>query len=241
MTRTSDLPVYAVLAAAGAGRRMGLTHNKVFWPLEGLPVVVRTARVFQQHKRVAGWVVVAAAEECSAMQTLLQNQGLTRCLAVVPGGASRQASVHLGLEALQDHVQPPAESPVLVHDAARCLVTGAVIDRVIAGVESLGACGAAVPAKDTVKRVDSQGRVLDTPDRSGLWLMQTPQGAHWHLLWQAYQQAHQARLQATDDLSVLAWAGQPTHVVMGSYANLKLTTPEDLVLARALLEAGAAD
>ena len=132
-------------------------------------------------------------------------------------------------------VPDSANSPVLVHDGARCLVSRPVIERVIEGVLLHGACGAAVPVKDTIKVASPSGQVLATPERSSLWAMQTPQGALWHLLAPAYDKAAQSGLLATDDLAVLEAAGQIVYLVQGDYKNIKLTTPEDMLIAKGLL------
>jgi 2-C-methyl-D-erythritol 4-phosphate cytidylyltransferase len=226
---TDGSPVYVIVAAAGSGSRMGPGRSKQFLDMGHVPVIVRSLQAFAPIKTISAVIVVAAAADCAAMQALLGQYAVPRLLAIAAGGPSRQASVANGLAALQQLVSPAAESPVLVHDGARCFVTPAVIERVIRGIREHRACGAAVPVKDTIKTADPSGKVLLTPDRSRLWAMQTPQGACWHLLRAAYERTEKTAGQATDDLAVLEQAGQPVYLVMGDYSNIKLTTPDDLL------------
>jgi 2-C-methyl-D-erythritol 4-phosphate cytidylyltransferase len=126
------------------------------------------------------------------------------------------------------------ESLLLVHDGARCFLTPEVIDRVIDGIIRHQACGAAVAVKDTIKQADAGGLVERTLDRSRLWAMQTPQGAWYRIMSQAYDLAEVNCWQTTDDLSLLELAGLPVYLVPGDYRNIKLTTPEDRLLGEQL-------
>ena len=230
-TVLSSRRAYAIVVAAGAGRRMAMTTNKPFLDLAGIPVIIRTLSAFESADSVSGVILVASPSECDSMKQLVAGSSLTGILAVVPGGTTRQQSVYHGLTALSQNTVLHPDTPVIVHDGARCLVSGETINRVVEGIIKHGACGAAVPAKDTVKLVSPSGNVLQTPERSGVWLMQTPQGAVWKHLWSAYEQAESENWQTTDDLSVLEQAGIGTSVVMGDYRNFKLTTREDLSYA----------
>ncbi len=227
---------YAVIVAAGAGSRMGVGENKVFIRLGRYPVICRTVLAFEHHPRIAGIIVVAAASELAAMAATLAEIRPVKILALAPGGATRQESVRQGLLALQAQAAPRPDSPVLVHDGARCFVSQPVIGRVLDGVEQYQACGAAVPVKDTIKEVSAERKVLKTPDRSCLWAMQTPQGAEWELLERAYRQAAEADRQGTDDLSLLEQAGYAVYLVDGDYRNIKITTPDDRMLGLCLAE-----
>jgi 2-C-methyl-D-erythritol 4-phosphate cytidylyltransferase len=231
-------PVYVIVPAAGSGSRMKLDRNKQFLELGRYPVIIRTLRVFERHPRVSGIIVLAAADETDAMHRLIASYGLKKCLAVSPGGSTRQESVALGLALLVENTGISrldlAVSLVLVHDGARCFVTGDVIDRVIHGIWVYQACGAAVAVRDTIKQAEPGGKVLRTLPRDQLWAMQTPQGALYPLLQQAYDLAAQTGFQATDDCSVLEWAGVPVYLVEGDSGNIKLTTPEDRILGEQL-------
>lgn len=227
-------PVYAIIPAAGTGSRMQAGQNKQFMAIGRYPVIIRTLRVFDAHPRIDGYLVTASPAEVNAMRSLIISHQLGKCLGVVAGGDTRQASVALGLDALAATADRVSISQVLIHDGARCFVTPEIIDRVIDGISLHRACGAAVPVKDTIKRAGADGQVMDTLERSQLWAMQTPQGAWFRLLSDAYRRAVAENWQTTDDLSVLEQAGIPVWLTGGDYRNIKLTTPEDRLLAEQL-------
>ena len=226
--------VYAIIPAAGTGSRMKMGVSKQFLTLGRYPVIIRTLMAMDAHPQISGYVVVAAAGDLAAMKQLIAGQRLSRCLAVVAGGETRQDSVAAGLLALAGHQGFHTDSLILVHDGARCFITPDVIDRVIGGVILHQACGAAVPVKDTIKQADAGGRIRQTLERSQLWAMQTPQGARYSLLRRAYDLAYQNSWQATDDLALLELAGHPAYLVPGDYRNIKITTPEDRLLGEQL-------
>ncbi|PLX81182.1 MAG: 2-C-methyl-D-erythritol 4-phosphate cytidylyltransferase, partial [Desulfuromonas sp.] len=148
-----------------------------------------------------------------------------------PGGAERQDSVRNGLQACA----ADPDDIVLIHDGVRPLLQPEIIDKLVAEVQQRGACLVGVPVKDTIKQV-VDGRIEGTPDRSGLWQAQTPQAFRYDQILQAYQLAQQDGFRGTDDASLVERLGQPVMVITGSYRNIKLTTPEDLLLARAFLD-----
>lgn len=220
---------YAVILGGGSGQRMGAGVNKVFLPLRGVPAIVRSIAPFSALCK--GAVVVARAEEVEAMQAMVTRYGLSRfVLAVVPGGDTRQASVKNGMDAL-----PADAEAILVHDGARCLVTEAVISRVLAGIEANGSAVAAVPVTDTIKRAQPDGTVLETLERSELYAMQTPQGFRAADLFAAHEKAAREHYLATDDAALVEYWGKPVRLSEGSRENLKLTTPVDLAFAEAIL------
>lgn len=220
---------YAIILAAGSGRRMGLTQNKVRLPLNGVPALILSVKAFRGL--VTGQVLVARPGEEADLKSLLMENGLLDAVtAVVPGGWDRQASVLAGLMAL-----PKDAETVLVHDGARALVTEEIILRVMDSVRLYGSGVAAVPLKDTVKQVDSRQRVLCTPDRASLMSVQTPQGFSYELLMKAHLKAGETGLRATDDAGLVEAMGVPVRLVMGSYENIKLTTPEDMIVMESLL------
>ncbi|MCG0314763.1 MAG: 2-C-methyl-D-erythritol 4-phosphate cytidylyltransferase [Calditerricola sp.] len=219
----------AVVVAAGAGRRMQCAENKVFLRIGGTPVLLHSLRVFAAHPAVAHIVVVARAGEEERVRTLAQDLLPAKPLAVVTGGAERQDSVYAGLRALEGC------DVVLVHDAARPFVRPQHVDRLLAAVEETGAACLGVPVKDTVKRVDADGTIAATPPRSSLWLAQTPQAFWRTLLLEAHEAARADGVAATDDAALVERLGHPVRMVMGDYDNLKITTPEDVVVAEALL------
>jgi 2-C-methyl-D-erythritol 4-phosphate cytidylyltransferase/2-C-methyl-D-erythritol 2,4-cyclodiphosphate synthase len=223
-----------VIPAGGTGTRFGASLPKQFLDLAGSPILVRTCRAFLALEEI-GWLVVAAPADYHQQTLDLLHTHLspaqTARLRVTIGGTTRQDSVRAGLAALPDEAEL-----VLVHDAARPLVDRATILRCLRGAATLGAVIAAIPVKDTLKAVADDGRIERTIDRSRLWQAQTPQAAQRVLLEQAFAQATQQRLVGTDEASLLEAAGIPVQVVEGSERNFKITRPEDLRLAAALME-----
>jgi 2-C-methyl-D-erythritol 4-phosphate cytidylyltransferase/2-C-methyl-D-erythritol 2,4-cyclodiphosphate synthase len=212
---------------------MGASIPKQFLELAGMPVLARTLRVFLDHPAVCAVVAVLPPEQTeSGLQLLLPylSPAQQQKLSCVAGGATRQQSVLNGLAGL------PAEvTRILVHDAARPLVTAELIDRCLDGIDQHGAVIAAVPVKDTLKEV-RQGTVLRTVDREQLWQAQTPQGMERHLLERAYQCAATTSFLGTDEASLLEHAGIPVAVVMGNEQNIKITRPDDLRIVAGILQ-----
>ncbi|NLM76871.1 MAG: 2-C-methyl-D-erythritol 4-phosphate cytidylyltransferase [Ruminococcaceae bacterium] len=224
-------PVFALVAAAGSGSRTGLAWNKQFHKIGKTTVIVRTIQALHTCTQIQAILVVAAPDEGERMAGLLCHSTFPRLLAITAGGRTRQDSVAAGLSVLGLEINPSPSSPILIHDGARCFVSQDVIERVINGIRCYGACGAAVPVKATIRVVDGDGCVQQTPERSQLRAMQTPQGATWQMLSTAFQQAALNHGSTTDDLAVLEQAGYPIHLVQGNDANIKLTTSEDLIYA----------
>lgn len=216
-----------VIVAAGSASRMG-GIDKVMAPLAGEPMIVRTVRVFQDCDAVKKIVVVTREDLILPITSLCS--GMSKLKAVVAGGSSRQESVHLGLNALSGEVQL-----VAVHDGARPLVSWQLIDRVIRAANTYGAAAPAIPVKDTIKVVKG-GVVEQTPDRSNLFAVQTPQVFDFDLLRGALKKVEQEQLQVTDDCSAVEQMGMRVKIVEGDERNLKVTTPMDLKIAQMLLE-----
>lgn len=216
-----------VIAAAGSASRMG-GIDKVMAPLAGEPMIVRTVRAFQDCDAVKKIVVVTREDLILPITSLCS--GMSKLKAVVAGGSSRQESVHLGLNALSGEVQL-----VAVHDGARPLVSWQLIDRVIRAANTYGAAAPAIPVKDTIKVVKG-GVVEQTPDRSNLFAVQTPQVFDFDLLRGALKKVEQEQLQVTDDCSAVEQMGMRVKIVEGDERNLKVTTPMDLKIAQMLLE-----
>lgn len=230
---TGRVRAAAVIPAGGAGLRMAASAatspgpRKQYLELDGEPILLRSLRPFLDHPSV-DWVVVALPAEDVESPPLEFPEGVT----VVEGGAERMDSVRRGLEAV-----PEAADVVLIHDAARPLVTRAVVDRVLtAAAGGVGAI-AAVPVADTLKRVGEEGVIEETVDRAGLWRAQTPQGFPRTLILEAHRAAAGAGGAATDDAALVERRGGRVVVVEGDARNLKVTRPEDLSLARLLLRA----
>lgn len=224
--------VIAVIAAAGQGRRMGAGKNKQFLSLAGRPVLAWCLEAFAASETVDGLVVVVRpGEEERFAREVQPAVALEKPLAVVAGGAERQDSVRRGIAAA------PAEAEIiLVHDGARPLVTPQLIDRVVEAARRHGAAIPVLPVSDTIKRIGPDGAVVETLDRQELRAVQTPQGFRAGWLREAHERARKEGRLATDDAALLEGV-HPVATVAGEYSNFKLTSPEDLILAEAVLEA----
>lgn len=223
--------VAAIVPAAGCGIRMGLPSPKQFYELEGVPILVYTLRIFQKVDAIGNIIAVVPAESCSRVEDLVRQHKLNKVTGIVAGGRERQDSVLAGLEAL-----PAGVELVLVHDGVRPFVPVAVIENCLREAEKSGAAMTAIPVKDTLKSV-SDSKVIDrTISRAGVWQAQTPQAATKKLLEEAYRLAAEKKdFSATDEAGLLELMGHPVKVVEGSERNIKITSPEDLILARAIL------
>ena len=227
--------VVAIVPAAGAGKRLGLGINKAFAILRGAPLIVHCLAMLARTELVSEAIVVLAPAEVDEGRTLFAGYQAEYFAAlpikVVAGGKERQDSVANALAAV-----PADAAYIAVHDGARPFAGRAVFARTLAAAKEQGAAIAAVPVKNTIKVVDADGVVVDTPVRSTLVAVQTPQVFRAQLLKDAY--AHLAAYPAvvTDDASVVELLGHKVVVAEGRYENIKITTPEDLVLAEHFLE-----
>ncbi|MCL6639012.1 MAG: 2-C-methyl-D-erythritol 4-phosphate cytidylyltransferase [Firmicutes bacterium] len=223
----------AVVPAAGRGARMGTSVPKQFLFLAGLPLVGHVLRTLEDCPRITGVVLVAApGEEDYCREEIVVPLGLNKVAAVVAGGRTRQESVYRGLAAL-----PRGTDIVVVHDGARPLLGRAELDRVVDAAARHGAATCAVPAKDTVKMAGEDFTVAETLPRERLWLTQTPQAFRFQTLMDAHVRARESGRCGTDDAVLVEMTGRPVKLVPGSYENIKVTTPEDLVVAEALVSA----
>ena len=221
----------ALVAAAGTSSRMGGV-DKMMEPLDGIPVLVRTLMALQSAQRVDEIIVAAREESLVEISQLCHTYGITKCSKVVRGGESRVHSVFLA--AMESS---PETALLAVQDGARPLVTPELIDDVIAAAARCGAAAPAVPVKDTVKEVRDGGAVAQTLDRSTLRAVQTPQVFEASLLKAALQSALDAEAPITDDCGAVERLGKVVFLVEGEEENLKITTPMDLLLAEAILQA----
>ncbi|MGM9520547.1 MAG: 2-C-methyl-D-erythritol 4-phosphate cytidylyltransferase [Phascolarctobacterium sp.] len=224
----------AIVPAAGAGKRLGLGINKAFAELRGAPLIVHCLAMLARTELVSEAIVVLAPAEVEEGAALLAHFApsyfATLPFKVVAGGKERQDSVANALAAV-----PADTAYIAVHDGARPFAGRAVFARTLAAAKEQGAAIAAVPVKNTIKVVDAKGVVVDTPVRSTLVAVQTPQVFRASLLKDAYANlaAHPAAV--TDDASVVELLGHKVVVAKGRYENIKITTPEDLVLAEHFL------
>jgi 2-C-methyl-D-erythritol 4-phosphate cytidylyltransferase len=221
-----QVPVSAIIPAAGTGKRMGGGTAKQFLPLAGEPVLVRTVRLFSESPLVDE-IVIAAGD----VETTTELVGhLPKVARIVPGGAERQDSVWAGLQVV--HSRPRI---ICVHDAARPLLTQEVLHGVLTAAADHRAQVVAVPVKDTIKVAGPDGLIQGTPDRASLWAVQTPQVFWVETLVEAFKKAQAEGFRGTDCASLVERLGVPVRIYPGAPTNLKLTTPEDLLLAEAIL------
>jgi len=220
--------VVVIIVAAGSGTRMKSEVNKHLLPLMGKPVIVRTLEAFQRCAAINSIVLVTSAENQAAYQALIAEHGLTKVERIVRGGETRQASAHNGLRATGDC------DIVLLHDGARPLIGQREIEAVIRDAAEFGGAVVAVPAKDTTVRA-REGFIETQLERSMLWQVQTPQGFKATVIREAYEAAARDGVQSTDDTGLVTRLGGAVKITPGSYANIKITTPEDLAMAQALL------
>lgn len=218
---------YAIVLGGGSGARMGADRNKVLLDLRGQPVIARSVKAFEGL--VDGVVLVSRAEDIFAMEAATRGIGMP--VTIVQGGDTRQSSVWNGLCAL-----PEDCTHVLIHDGARCLVDEGTIRRCMQSVEACGTGVAAVPVIDTIKQVNAAEQAVSTFDRASLRAVQTPQGFTVGIIRKAHLAAQAAGFLGTDDASLVERMGHAVHLTLGDRRNIKLTTPEDMVMAGAFLD-----
>jgi len=211
--------------AAGQSRRMD-GPDKLFLPLLGAPLLSHTLAAFEAAQSVVSVVLVLSLTNLEQGKALVQKRGFAKVQQICLGGPRRQDSVRAGLE----HLAP--QPWVIVHDGARPCVEPDLIERGLAEAARWGSAVAAVPAKDTVKLAGDDMTVQKTLERRNLWLAQTPQIFAWDVLHQAHRQAD---IDVTDDAALVERLGHPVHLYLGSHANMKVTTPEDVLIAEAFL------
>lgn len=216
---------------------MGGLVPKSFLLLAGRSLVLRALDRFFSARSIGKVILVVAGKELQRSQALLQSDlHLShRPWTLQAGGATRQQSVRRGLEKLDSDCEI-----VVIHDAARPLVSAALIERCVDEASRAGAVVAGVPVKDTIKVVSDQHWVQTTPVRNSLWEIQTPQAFRKELIVQAHDRAFRQAIDATDDSTLVEQMGKPVLVVPGETTNIKITTPEDILLAEALLREGRA-
>lgn len=203
--------------------------NKLLLELNGVPVLIHTLKVFEEDDACLGIILAANPQDETEIMAILKQYNVTKVISLVPGGEERQHSIYNALKTVK------TDGIILVHDAARPFIRTEQIHRLIKKAEETGAAIIGVPAKDTMKKV-LDGVVVETVDRSSLWAVQTPQAFRVSLLRKAYDQAEQDHYLGTDDASLVERLDYPVAMVQGDYDNIKLTTPEDLYFAKAILE-----
>ncbi|MGD6782151.1 2-C-methyl-D-erythritol 4-phosphate cytidylyltransferase [Sutcliffiella horikoshii] len=219
-----------IVLAAGQGKRMKAGKNKQFIELEGKPVIIHTLSVFEADPWCSEIKLVINEKEKDIFKELLHQYPVQKIKEMVIGGEERQDSVYNGLTSLQ------SAEIVLVHDGARPFISQEVIHNLVEKASKEGAAIVGVPVKDTIKRVSKAGVVEQTVERSSLWSIQTPQAFRYPILKEAHDKAKTENYLGTDEASLVERIHVPVHIVQGEYENFKLTTPEDLILAKAFLQ-----
>lgn len=228
------MKVIALIPAAGMGTRMKAGMNKQYLLLDGLPIVGRTIAVFEDAPFVDDIYVITPEPEIPfCREQVVERMDFGKVRAIVPGGKERQNSVMNGLRAIPDAAD---EDVVIIHDGVRPFVTGDIIRKAVDVAAANDGALVAVPAKDTIKVV-RDGIIRETPPRETLWQAQTPQAFRYGVIRKAHERAEAEGFLGTDDASLVERLGGEVRVVMGDYRNIKITTPEDLVLAEAFLKA----
>ena len=221
----------AIVLAAGKGSRMKAGINKQFLELEDKPVIAHTLEVFNRCDEIQEIIVVTAPEALDYFQeNIIEKYKFNKIKKLVAGGAERQESAYLGIKAASEHSEI-----LLIHDGARPFVSQQTILDCIREARLHGAVSAGMPSKDTIKLLDQGGFVEVTPPRNRVWLTQTPQAFQRDLLLKAHEAVLTRGSAATDDAMLAELLGYKVKMVEASYENIKITTPEDLIIAKQLI------
>ena len=230
--RKIEMKNTAIVLAAGQGKRMHTKIQKQFLEIKGYPVLYYSLRCFQDSPLIEDIILVTGEESVLYCQKeIVDKYGFTKVTKVIPGGKERYDSVYQGLLACEN------SDYVLIHDGARPFITEEILERGLTGAEETGACAVGMPSKDTVKIADESGYIAETPDRSKVWMIQTPQIFRYALIRNAHESIRTREMSnVTDDAMVVEQEiGIKVRLAEGSYQNIKITTPEDLGVAELFL------
>ena len=222
--------IIALIPAAGAGKRMGGDRNKQYLEVGGKPILAHTLDIFDRCDAVSEVCLIVPEDDCAYACEMLDNMRFTKPVKVIPGGKERQDSVRNGLNSIY-HCDI-----VMVHDGVRPFVTVDILNRCVEETILCGATVVAVPAKDTIKSVDEDRNVIETLERKKLWQIQTPQTFRYEILKEAFKKAYEDGFYGTDEAMLVERLGHKVKVVDGDYRNIKITTPDDLIIAEAILK-----
>lgn len=224
--------VTALIPAAGMGRRMGRTVAKQFLPLGDKPMLAHTLLAFQRSSDIDEIIPILSEEDMEhCLADVIEAFHITKVRTLVVGGKERQDSVYNGIAKLEKDA-----SIVLVHDGVRPFVTAEMIKECVDSARKGECVTVGVPLKDTIKQVDDRGMIIKTLERGRLWAIQTPQAFPVRTLRKAHADSFKKKLSGTDDATLVERTGGKVRVIMGSYDNIKITTPEDLILAEEILK-----
>lgn len=226
----------AVIVAGGSGKRMGGAVKKQYILLRGKEVLARTVDVFEACEFIDEIIVVVSKDEIDYVkEKIVEAYNYSKIEKIIAGGAERQDSVYNGLKAADKNTDY-----VIVHDGARPFITKEVILKCLEKAKETGASIVGVPVKDTIKICNAKTHIVEqTPDRNTLWTIQTPQIFSFELLMRAYEHALAHKLQVTDDSMIAEAFGKEVYITQGEYSNIKVTTPEDLIIGEAIIDANS--
>lgn len=225
------MTVNAVIAGAGLSVRMGKSISKQLIMLQGKEVIVHTLLAFEQASSIKNIAVVCRAEDKNIIQGLINKYNITKAINVTDGGKTRQQSVLKGVECVKHN-----SDFIAVHDGARPLISPLDIDKTVENAIKYGASALGVYVKDTIKIVDNEGFICNTPNRSNTIAIQTPQVFKTEDYLDAVKLAESNNQDYTDDCQLIEAYGKRVYVTIGSYTNIKVTTPEDINIAESILE-----
>ena len=219
-----------VIVAAGTGSRMNMGINKQFIKLEGKEIIAYTIEKFYNNSNIEDIVVVVKEDESKYIKKEILDKYNFKNVKIAYGGKERQDSVYNGLKLLDEKCDV-----VLIHDGARPFVSDKIIDKSIEEAKEHKAIVVGVPVKDTIKVIDNDKNIVDTPNRSVLWAVQTPQTFDYNILIDAYKDAFKNKFYGTDDAMLVERIGYKVKMLEGSYNNIKITTQEDLNIGSQIL------
>lgn len=224
---------YAIIVAGGSGKRMGAGINKQFLKLNGRPILYYTLKAFSVNNLIDGIILVAAQNEIEQCRVeIIEKYDIKKVMKIVPGGKERQESVFNGLCALEDC------ELVLIHDGARPFVNQRIIEEGIKYAKMYGACSCGIVPKDTIKLKDENSYSTGTLDRNKLFCIQTPQCFKYDIIMECHHRMKNENIPVTDDTMVVERYNNKVYLYEGSYSNIKITTPEDMIMAKAILSKG---
>lgn len=222
--------VSVIIAAAGNSTRYGTGKSKQFLILDNTPVLIKSIQAFEEIDDVKEIIVTARKQDFEVIEDFIVQYGVRKVKHIVEGGATRQDSIYAAVEKVDEKA-----NLVSVHDGARPLIKRKVIESVIQKADEVDAAACAVPVKDTIKIIDSSGKIVTTPERDALRAVQTPQVFRLSLYKEAIEKAVSDGKQYTDDCQLVESMGYPVYLVDGDYENIKITTPDDLLVAEKFL------
>jgi len=217
------MKVVGIIAAGGRGTRLCSDKPKQFLTVNEMPILAHTLLTFSKCTNISEIILTAPEGFKKVTEDIVDAYDIKGVTGVVTGGADRQETVYLALKAID------SADIVVIHDAVRPFVTADLIEHSISAAKIHGACTLGVPVKDTIKVCGKDGLVLSTPERKTLWQIQTPQAFLYRVIKEAHDYAHADGYCTTDDTGLVEHIGLPVKVIMGSYANVKITTQEDLL------------